>query len=183
VVSEVAEISSSLCQGCGLCAAECPGNAIVMAGYAADALCRDVDAALERGPSGVRRLVVFVSGHHAPSALWNGRAECLPAGAAEIYLPSLTRLSAAEMLYPFERGADGVLVLQCARGADRYPGVDERLVRRFEQARGLLVESGVPADRLELRFGLAGEEAASAAAIEEMMVRLDGRACAGEPSK
>jgi NADPH-dependent glutamate synthase beta subunit-like oxidoreductase/coenzyme F420-reducing hydrogenase delta subunit len=169
VVTEVADINSALCQGCGLCAAECPGNAIVMAGYMLDALKQDVDAALAAMNGADKKLVIFVSGHHAPAALWNGEGRELPPGAREIYLPSLTRLSAYEMVYPFEAGADGVLVLQCERGADRYPGVDARLSKRFELARETLAEIGLSAEKIQLHFGVAGDAEASSAAAQEMM--------------
>jgi NADPH-dependent glutamate synthase beta subunit-like oxidoreductase/coenzyme F420-reducing hydrogenase delta subunit len=173
LVSEIAEIDSALCQGCGICAAECPGNAIVMAGYMLDDLRKDIKKALEGLSGAATRLLVLVSGHHAPAALWSGERSELPAGAREIYLPSLTRLSAHEMLYAFEAGADGLLVLQCQKGADRYPGVSQRLQKRFDQAREMLAEIGADPKRMRLLFGVAGQPEQSATAVREMMEQLN----------
>ncbi len=46
VVTDVAEMHSCLCLGCGICAAECPANAIVMAGYEPEAVRAEAAAAL-----------------------------------------------------------------------------------------------------------------------------------------
>ncbi|MHC4506706.1 MAG: FAD-dependent oxidoreductase, partial [Planctomycetota bacterium] len=109
VVTDAAEMQSCLCQGCGICAAECPANAIVMAGYGVTDVRDEAAAALGNGT----KLVVYACGHHAPASLWGGQAADRPAGAKEIYLPSMSRLNVADMLGAFESGAEGVLVLAC----------------------------------------------------------------------
>jgi NADPH-dependent glutamate synthase beta subunit-like oxidoreductase/coenzyme F420-reducing hydrogenase delta subunit/Pyruvate/2-oxoacid:ferredoxin oxidoreductase delta subunit len=172
VVTEVAEMKSCLCQGCGICAAECPANAIVMAGYGLKDLAEETDRALASLAGDGARLVVYACGHHAPASLWGGGAPDRPAGAKEVYLPSMSRLNVADIAHAFESGADGVLVLACESGTCRYPQVDMRLRRRVAQARALLGEVGIQAERLDLREGVAGDAEATSVAIAEMAERL-----------
>ncbi len=172
VVTESAEMQSCLCQGCGICAAECPANAIVMAGYGLKDLRNETVDALASLEGNGARLVVYACGHHAPASLWGGESSDRPPGAKEIYLPSMSRLNVADILGAFESGAGGVLVLACESGTCRYPGVDVRLRRRVAQARELLGEVGIAAERIELREGVAGDAEATSSAIAEMQGRL-----------
>ena len=172
LVTESAEMQSCLCQGCGICAAECPANAIVMAGYGLSEVRDRTHAALAEVAGDGKRLVVFSCGHHAPAALWGGSTNGRPAGAKEIYLPSMSRLDVADIVHAFEAGADGVLVLACESGTCRYPEVDVRLRKRVAQARELLGEVGIAAERIELREGVAGDAEGTSTAISDMAARL-----------
>ncbi|HOX07258.1 MAG TPA: FAD-dependent oxidoreductase [Planctomycetota bacterium] len=171
-VKEIADISSALCQGCGICASECPANAIVMASYGPDAVQKEVGAALAVLRPDRLRIVVFSCGHHAPATRWGGSEAARPAAVAkEIYLPSMSRLSAADILAAFEAGADGVAILECTSGACRYPTVDQRLRRRVDLARQLLVEAGIDGARLSLAVGGAGDPAAASKAVAQVAER------------
>jgi NADPH-dependent glutamate synthase beta subunit-like oxidoreductase/coenzyme F420-reducing hydrogenase delta subunit len=172
VVTDVAEMNSSLCQGCGICAAECPANAIVMAGYDVDGVTKETKEKLGALTGDGTKLVVYSCGHHAPAALWGGTAEDRPAGTTEIYLPSMSRLDVADIVHAFEEGADGVLVLECESGACRYPEVDVRLTKRVEQARALMKEVGVEPEKIGLIIGAAGNADATTKAIAEMAERI-----------
>jgi ferredoxin len=145
-VTDVARIDSALCQACGICIAECPANAIVARGWDARGLPSRVAAAMN-SPAGRRKTVAFVSGHRATAAQWREGAGA--AGVAEIYLPSLARLSVSDILGAFEKGAQAVLVVACPEGTDRFPQATLRAKRRVEQARQLLAEVGIAGDRLQ----------------------------------
>lgn len=175
-VKEVAEISSALCQGCGICAAECPGNAIVMAGYGPDAVQKSVDAALAAlRPDGLK-IIVFTCGHHAPAARWGEGDPKRPAvSAKDVFLPSMSRLSAADIMYAFEAGAGGVIIMECESGTCRYPSVDLRVRKRYEQARAFLLEAGVGPERLALHVGAANNPEAAVSAIALMAERITRR--------
>jgi len=69
---------------------------------------------------------------------------------AEVYLPSVARLSVSDLLAAFEKGADRVLVVACHEGADRYPQATRRISRRVDQARQLLAEVGLDPDCLRM---------------------------------
>jgi coenzyme F420-reducing hydrogenase delta subunit len=168
VVTDVAEMKSCLCQGCGICAAECPAKAIVMAGFPADELRGETARALSEMAPGGCRIVVYACGHHASASLWGGGTNGRPACSREIYLPSLSRLSALDLVSALGLGADGVLAVECRSGTCRYPTVGERLRRRVAQARELVLEIGMIPDRIALVEGAAGDPEATLAAISAM---------------
>ncbi len=149
-VTDVARIDSSLCQACGMCIAECPAGAIIARGWDARGLPARTSAALASAASdGHAKIVAFICGHHASAADWRGESEVV-AGVAEVYLPSVARLSVSDLLAAFEKGADRVLVLACHEGADRYPQATRRISRRVDQARQLLAEVGLDPDCLRM---------------------------------
>ena len=153
-VTDVARIDSVLCQSCGICIAECPANAIIARGWNPKSLPAQAGAALAALPAGGKTLA-YMGGYRAMPADWRGESEAVP-GVAEVYLPSVARLSVMDLLAPFERGAERVLVVACPDGADRYPRTAQRLRRRVDQARQLLAEAGLGADRLQL-LGVADQ--------------------------
>ena len=146
-VTDVARIDSALCQACGICIAECPANAIIARGWNAGGLPARAEAALAALPGG-RKTLAYIGGYRAAPAEWRADADAVP-GVAEVYLPSISRLSVTDLLVPFEKGADRVLVVACAAGKDRYPQATSRVRRRVEQARQLLAEIGLESGRLQ----------------------------------
>ena len=147
-VTDVARIHSDLCQACGMCVADCPANAIVPKGWAPGALVERTKKELAALDG--RKVVAYVCGHYAPATAWSSQPEDAVPGVAEIYLPSMCRLSTAEMLHAFEAGARGVIVVAAEVGADRYPGATERIRKRVQQGKDLLKEIGLDGERLVL---------------------------------
>jgi NADPH-dependent glutamate synthase beta subunit-like oxidoreductase/coenzyme F420-reducing hydrogenase delta subunit len=149
VVTDVARIDSALCQACGICIADCPANAIVSRSWD-----RDAEIALTAGRvaslGGATKIVAYISGYYAPATAWASSSEETIPGVAEVYLPSVSRLGAAEMLHALENGADGLIVVACYLGGDRYPGAGERVARRVEHVREMLKEIGLNPDRVQL---------------------------------
>jgi len=145
-VTDVARIDSTLCQACGICIAECPADAIIARGWDA----RDLpDRAAEAlAATKGAEVVALITGHRAGAAEWRGEAEPV-AGVAEIYLPSIARISTQALLQTLERGARSVLVVAC-QGPDRFPEATERLRRRVTQARDLVAEIGLAPDCIQL---------------------------------
>jgi len=172
VVTDIARMYSNLCQGCGICATECPANAIIMAGFEPREIKNRTDEALANLAGAEPKLVVFASRHRAPAELCRGEHPECPAGAQEIYMPSLSMLDLTDILYAFEQGADGVLVLSCGEGGDRYPGVDERIRKRVDRAANLIEETGIDKERLRLVEGVAGNVKETDKAISEMLDKL-----------
>ena len=149
VVTDVARIDSALCQACGMCIADCPAKAIVSRSWDAKA---EIALAAERVAAlgGATKIVAYISGYHAPATAWASSSETTIAGVAEIYLPSVSRLGAAEMMHALENGADGLIVVACYLGGDRYPGAGERIARRVEHVREMLGEIGLSPERVQL---------------------------------
>ncbi len=146
-VTDVARISSTLCQSCGMCIVECPTNAIVARSWDVRGLDRETAKAI-RGDG--RKIAAYVCGHHAPAAAWSGEASDRVPGVAELYLPSMSRLGVQHILHALESGAEGVIVVACDIGADRYPNATERVRKRVAQARELIEEIGLPGDKVQL---------------------------------
>jgi thioredoxin reductase/coenzyme F420-reducing hydrogenase delta subunit/ferredoxin len=148
VVTDVARIDSALCQACGMCIAECPANAIIGRGWDRDAEMTYTAARLARLDG--RRVVAYISGYHAPAAAWSQSSEETIPGVAEVYVPSVSRVGSAEMMRALEDGADGIVVVACHLGGDRYPTATERAARRVAQVRELLAEIGMNPERIQM---------------------------------
>jgi coenzyme F420-reducing hydrogenase delta subunit len=169
-VTDVARIDSALCQACGMCIADCPANAIIAKGWDVKELAARTAkalAAMSGSPQGGKKIVAYVSGHHAPAAAWSATSEDTVPGVAEIYLPSMSRLSASEIMQAFVNGADAVFVVAGAIGADRYPNATQRIRKRVELAAGMLKEIGFDSKRLVLVEVADQGRAAIRAALEK----------------
>jgi NADPH-dependent glutamate synthase beta subunit-like oxidoreductase/coenzyme F420-reducing hydrogenase delta subunit/Pyruvate/2-oxoacid:ferredoxin oxidoreductase delta subunit len=162
-VTDVARIESALCQACGLCVAECPAHAIVARGWDARGLSAAAGRAMARTAGGGRKVVALVCGHRASAAQWRGEAG-LPPGVAAVYLPSLARVSARDLLGILEEGADGVVVAAVQADAERFPQATRRARRRVDQARQWLAEIGLQPGRLQwVALAETSDEAVAAA--------------------
>lgn len=165
-VTDVARIDSALCQACGMCIADCPANAIIAKGWDVKELAAKTAKVLA-SMNGGKKIVAYVSGHHAPAAAWSATSEDLVPGVAEIYLPSMSRLSATELMQAFVNGADAVFVVAGAIGADRYPTATQRIRKRVELAAAMLNEIGFDSKRLVLVEVADQGRAAIRAALEK----------------
>jgi NADPH-dependent glutamate synthase beta subunit-like oxidoreductase/coenzyme F420-reducing hydrogenase delta subunit len=150
-VTDVARIDSILCQACGMCIAECPAKAIIPRGWDKDLLKHNTVKALESMDNDVK-IVAYICGHRAPASAWRGENGAV-AGVKEFYLPSMARLSTAELLNAFESGADAVIVAVCAEDFERYPQAAMRIRKRINQAREMLSEVGIDNQRLKIFEG------------------------------
>lgn len=156
------------CRRCGICASECPMDAIQIAGYA------DAEVDQRLAETGVRwekeanpgpRVVVFGCQRSAGVAwealaqearreaqgekneeqmnrLWNGGV------AAFIGLPCAGKLDTDSLLKALALGADGVLVLACPEENCRSQHGNTYARRRLDEARDYLQEAGVDPGRL-----------------------------------
>jgi ferredoxin len=173
-VTDVARIDSALCQACGLCMAACPANAIVPKGWPPHALRDRVKAAVAKLPAG-KKVVAFINGFHADGASWTGTsANPAPAGVAEIYVSSVSKLGPSEILAAIEAGASGVLVVTEPNDADRYPTTTRKAQNYVRQTRTLLKEAGLNPDMAQLAIRSGTNRAAVVAAERDCMNSLPG---------
>ncbi|MBN1942686.1 MAG: FAD-dependent oxidoreductase [Phycisphaerae bacterium] len=170
VVTDVARIESDKCQACGICIAECPANAIVPRSRAVDELVRRTAAALAKTPKG-KKIIAYIGGFRCTADEWMGRSEPIP-GVAELYHASTSRLGVPELLHALEAGADGVVVVSCPDGTDRYPTTATRTKKRVEQARELLGEIGLSPEKVQLAETADKGRDAVREAIREAVVKI-----------
>ncbi|MEW5722915.1 MAG: hydrogenase iron-sulfur subunit [Thermodesulfobacteriota bacterium] len=138
------------CRRCGLCAAECPMDALQLAPFT-DPL---VKARLEvllgrpREKTAPPRLVVFGCRRSAAAALAAAPPPQAPVDLCFITLPCAGRIEDDLVWSAFLLGADGVLVAACHEDNCRTHRGSPEARRRLEHLRRLLEETGFPPERL-----------------------------------
>jgi coenzyme F420-reducing hydrogenase delta subunit/Pyruvate/2-oxoacid:ferredoxin oxidoreductase delta subunit len=156
------------CRRCGICAGECPMDAIQITGYAdaeVEKRLAEICAGWEKEAASGPRIVVFGCQRSAGMAWealapgarreaqgeknerqinrpWNGGA------AAFIGLPCAGKLDTDSLLKALAAGADGVLVLACPEENCRAQHGNTYARRRLDEARDYLQEAGLEPGRL-----------------------------------
>lgn len=169
-VTDVASIDSILCQSCGICIAECPANAIIARGWDKGELKARTAETLHSLNSG-RKIAAFICGHRASTAAWRGEEIDVPS-VGQLYLPSMARLSVADMLKAFENGADVVVVVTVGENNERYPQAAKRIDRRVKETRRMLVEVGMDGQCLRM-IEVAGDTDSIRTALVQVAQELE----------
>lgn len=145
-------VITDACEGCGICAAECPRGAIAM-----DELGIEVDhqirtLAAERKQSGTPSIMLFCCSRSAHRA--GGLAACLgyqlPDGLTAVVVPCAGGISTRHMLAAYSGGADGVLVLSCHDGNCHSENGNTYARQRVETLSHRLQQMGISPARLEI---------------------------------
>ncbi|OGP73721.1 MAG: hypothetical protein A2Y80_04680 [Deltaproteobacteria bacterium RBG_13_58_19] len=136
------------CQGCGLCASECPNNAIYFRSYSDE----QVFAELENlDPRLHPRIIAFMcqnSAWIAYQAALKLEQGVLPLGFTAFKLPCAGKISLDYIMRAFIMGAAGVLVLACHPENCQSHRGNLHAHWRTEHAQALLVEAGVDPRRV-----------------------------------
>ena len=142
-------ISPVACQGCGICASECPMDAIQIGGYRDDEIQQRIGAALA-DVNGDPAIVAFCCQN---SALAAGEMAVqfqmpLPAGLRLVQVPCAGKIDLQYILDAFVKGADGVLVMACHPGNCKSERGNTYAGWRVEDAQRIMTGAGLDADRL-----------------------------------
>jgi len=144
---ETAEIDISQCQACGICAAECPASAIRLSNEGKDDLRQEVEQVMNRARQETPEIAVigYYCRYHDPLGP--------PLDNDEIYWIARCctgRLKESQIIYPFEIGADGVIVSMCLSDECRFRQGSYWVTEHMKRAGRVLKETGIGEDRLSV---------------------------------
>jgi heterodisulfide reductase subunit A len=177
-------VVEAACRACGKCASACLSTALDLRELPNPTLRAEVDAMADAvaaqggpGPAPVVAYACNSCGYNAADLAGSRRME-VPAEVLPVWVPCSGRLSVDDLIYPFTRGAAGVLVAACLPQQCAFVDGNMALSDRLDRARALLAMSGIDPDRLQLVHTSSADAAAFRDATESM-ARVARRASGG----
>jgi len=143
-----ADIKELACQGCGVCASECPNDAIQIRNCTDDQIRAHISTL---NPQMAPRLVAFMCQNFAWEAYQAAlklKHAALPLGFTAIKMPCAGKIDIDYLVSAFTHGIAGVLVLTCPPDNCKSHKGNSHARWRVEQAQGLLAEAGLDPRRL-----------------------------------
>jgi coenzyme F420-reducing hydrogenase delta subunit/NAD-dependent dihydropyrimidine dehydrogenase PreA subunit len=143
---DIAEIDISQCQACGICAAECPASAILLGCEPKEDLRRELDRVMDIARQETPELLII--GFYCRYASPVGP----PFDSDEVYWVGrfcTGRVNESHLIYPFEMGADGVIVSICGDDECRFRDGSRQMKEYLLRAKRILRETRVGAERLD----------------------------------
>jgi coenzyme F420-reducing hydrogenase delta subunit/Pyruvate/2-oxoacid:ferredoxin oxidoreductase delta subunit len=164
-------ISPLACQACGICAGECPQDAIQVGRFEDANVLEEIVAAVASTAAGPR-LVAFCCQNSAYEAGLMARSFQLPLpeGLAMIKVPCAGKIDIDYIMSAFVEGADGVLVMTCHPGNCKSEHGNLYARSRVELVQQMLEDAGIDRSRLKfvtLASNMGFEFAARARELEE----------------
>lgn len=153
VVQAYSEIRPEYCQACGLCAPECPAQAISMVSYDVRQI-RDTMSSVVENVDPKRQepvILALLCSHHLGVYGFQG-----PKNVRTVPVHCTSRIDILDLLKAFECGADGVAVVRCTEGSCKYIGIGQRVSARIKRAQELISMLGIESGRIELLSAGAG---------------------------
>jgi len=144
-VYKILEVS---CQGCGKCASICPSGAIDLRSYLDYQIEAQIDGILSSEPDSIIAFVCTQCGYNAADLVGTSRNTYSPK-IKIIKYPCTARVSYQHMLYPFSKGAKGVMVVGCLVDQCHYIDGNIGAKERSKSAKAVLDLMGIGSDKLE----------------------------------
>jgi len=145
-------VLTDACEGCGICAAECPRGAIAMDGLGGKVDQQIGTLAAEKKSDGVPAIFLFCCSRSAYRA--GDLAACLeyqlPESLITIVVPCAGGISIQHLMAAFRGGADGVMVMTCHAGNCHSENGNTHARRRVELLAEELRQLDVAPERLEI---------------------------------
>jgi heterodisulfide reductase subunit A-like polyferredoxin/coenzyme F420-reducing hydrogenase delta subunit len=144
-------ISSIACQGCGICASECPMDAIQLTDFTDAEMAGRIKEAAAVKVADAPKILAFCCQNSAYEAGLAAKAFNyeLPAGLELIEVPCAGKIDIHYILNALVEGADGVLVLACHHGNCKSEFGNTYAKWRINDAYQKLEQVGINKDRLE----------------------------------
>jgi quinone-modifying oxidoreductase, subunit QmoB len=166
-------ISPVACQGCGICASECPMDAIQIGNFSdaeiMDQIRNDI-AAKVKSP----RIVAFCCQNSAYEAglMAGAFGMAVPGNLQVIKVPCAGKVDLDYILNAFVEGAEGVLVMACHPGNCKSEKGNTYAGWRVEDARRIMEEIGMEKERLSFVTLASNMAEGFSAAVSDMALRL-----------
>ena len=135
------------CKGCGKCVSVCPEDAIEIRHLTREELRAQVDGILSVDPDSIIAYSTETCGYNAADIAGTNRME-YPPTVKMVKLPCAGRLGVDDLLYPFDKGAKGVLVFACPVGLCHYIDGTQTASEKVREAKRILDERGIDSNRL-----------------------------------
>lgn len=147
VVTSVSEIRPDYCQACGLCAPECPGEAISMVSYDVREFRNSMPSLINSIDPNRQEPVIaaFMCTHHIGVLGFD-----IPKNIRIVPVHCASRVDILDLLKAIESGADGVAVVRCNEGTCKYKEIAPRVRARVKRGQKLLGMLGIESGRIEL---------------------------------
>jgi NADPH-dependent glutamate synthase beta subunit-like oxidoreductase/coenzyme F420-reducing hydrogenase delta subunit len=147
VVTSYSEIRPEYCQACGLCAPECPAEAISMVSYDVRDIRKTLPTLIGKVDPGRQEpvIVALLCTHHAGILGLD-----LPRNVRTVLVHCTSRIDILDMLKAFESGADGVAVVRCNDGTCKYKDIAPRVNARVKRVQDLLGMLKIEPGRMEI---------------------------------
>ncbi|WDN89065.1 hypothetical protein BuS5_02033 [Desulfosarcina sp. BuS5] len=145
-----AVISPLACQACGICASECPMDAIQVGGFTDTDLKEEIKQSIEPDAK-APQIVAFCCRNSAFEAGVMAKTFNMPVpeGLKMVKVPCAGKIDLDYILTAFVEGADGVLVLTCHNGNCKSERGNIFAEWRVDDAHRMLEESGFGKERLQ----------------------------------
>ncbi len=135
VVQSYSEIRPEYCQACGLCAPECPAQAISMVSYDVREIRNTLPTIVGYvDPKRVEPVIVAMTCTHHAGVLGFD----LPKNVRTVPVHCTSRIDVLDILKAFESGADGVAVVRCNDETCKYKDIAPRVDARVKRVQDLL---------------------------------------------
>ncbi|MEW5735297.1 MAG: hydrogenase iron-sulfur subunit [Thermodesulfobacteriota bacterium] len=172
-----AQISPLACRGCGLCASECPMEAIQVGGYEDEAISRKLSEA-PAGEAAGPRITAFVCKNSAAEALGAAKAFRLPLpkNLSAVVVPCAGKVDADSILEALVNGADGVMVVSCHMGNCKSEKGNLYASWRVSDVKRRLSDIGLAPERVSFTTLAANMASGFSRAALEMETALKGLA-------
>jgi len=147
VVKAWSEIRPDYCQACGLCAPECPAQAISMVTYDVREIRESMATTV--GCVDAKRTEPLIVAFVCTNRLGIHGAD-LPANFRPFPVHCSSRIDVLDILKAFEMGADGVAVIRCGEGKCKYEKIEPRVKARVKRGQELVKALGMEPERVAL---------------------------------